>query len=420
MMDYRRAYELYLANRDKYAGMPPAQAVSQIQRSGGMEAYAPQGAIPAAIPVPQGAIAAAMQAPQPQVEAAPVAEGEVVAEQPPAPRPYRGAYAQALEAFNAENPVVEQQAPPKGGKVDFVAMNKQRLVEDQRADLMAKARLEEQAVVDPELQKIYDTRLERTTQQLENIDKDRNQAVWMAIAQAGMKMAQSQSPYFMQALASGLESGLNGYDEVKAKAAEKKARLEAMKEDLAIETINAKRQAAAEAVSRYDSSIQNVAARQALEKSGLQNIILGETAGEEIAGSKLANDVRRAQIAQIYSNIENDKARLALARTAAGRGRGGPSAGTRSRAAALASASKWAVGEAEKALEAEGITRDDPAYGQRLAATASRYRNIYYATNPMAAAAIGVDPTKIKLNFEEPAPKKQEKKSWLSFINPFD
>lgn len=417
MMDYRRAYEMYLANRDKYAGMPPAQAVSQIQRSGGMEAYAPQGAIPAAIPVPQGAIAAAMQAPQPQTEAMPVAEGEVVAEQPPAPRPYRGAYAQALEAFNAENPVVEQQAPPKGGKVDFVAMNKQRLVEDQRADLMAKARLEEQAVVDPELQKIYDTRLERTTQELENVDKDRNQAVWMAIAQAGMKMAQSQSPYFMQALASGLESGLNGYDEAKAKAAEKKARLEAMKEDLAIETINAKRQAAAEAVSRYDSSIQNVAARQALEKGGLQNIILGETADEQIAEAGLRNQVLNEQILSARQSRALAAEAAARARAA---GRGGASAATRARAAALGAASKWAVGEAEKALEAEGITRDDPAYGQRLAATANRYRNVYYATNPMAAAAIGVDPTKIKLNFAEPAPKKQEKKGWLSFINPFD
>lgn len=406
MMDYRRAYELYLANRDKYAGIPPAQAVSQIQRSGGMEAYAPQ-----------GAIASALQAPQPQVEAAPVAEGEVVAEQPPAPRPYRGAYAQALEAFNAENPVVEQQAPPKGGKVDFVAMAKQRAIEARRADLQAKARIEEQADIDPELKQLYDDRIAKTTQELENVDKDRNQAVWMAIAQAGMKMAQSQSPYFMQALASGLESGLGGYSEAKAKAAEKKARLQAMKEDLTIETVQAKRQAQAEAVARYDASMQNAAAAEALEKGGLQNIILGETAGEEIAGSKLENDVRRAQIAQVYSNIENDRARLALARQAA---RGGPSAGTRSRAAALAAASKWAVGEAEKALEAEGITRDDPAYGQRLAATANRYRNVYYATNPMAAAAIGVDPTKIKLNFGEPAPKKQEKKSWLSFINPFD
>lgn len=406
MMDYRRAYEMYLANRDKYAGMPPAQAVSQIQRSGGMEAYAPQ-----------GAIASALQAPQPQVEAAPVAEGEVVAEQTPAPRPYRGAYAQALEAFNAENPVVEQQAPPKGGKVDFVAMAKQRAIEARRADLQAKARIEEQADIDPELKQLYDDRIAKTTQELENVDKDRNQAVWMAIAQAGMKMAQSQSPYFMQALASGLESGLGGYSEAKAKAAEKKARLQAMKEDLTIETVQAKRQAQAEAVARYDASMQNAAAAEALEKAGLQNVIMGETAGEEIAGAKLANDARRAQIAQIYNSMSNDNARLALARQAA---RGGPSAGTRARAAALGAASKWAVGEAEKALEAEGITRDDPAYGQRLAATANRYRNIYYATNPMAAAAIGVDPTKIKLNFEEPAPKKQEKKSWLSFINPFD
>ena len=121
---------------------------------------------------------------------------------------------------------------------------------------------------------------------------------------------------------------------------------------------------------------------------------------------------------QIYNSMRNDNARLALARSAS---RGGASAGTRARAAALGAASKWAVGEAEKALEAEGITRDDPAYGQRLALTANRYRNIYYATNPMAAAAIGVDPSKIKLNFgEQAAPKKEEKKGWLSFVNPFD
>ncbi len=413
MMDQRRAYELYLVNRDKFPGLTPAQAVSQIRRSGGMEAYAPQGAVPAAVPVPQGAIAAAIPVPKPQVEAVPVTEGEVVAEQPPAPRPYRGAYAQALEAFNAENPVVEQQAPPKGGKVDFVAMAKQRAVEARRADLMAKARIEEQAEIDPELKKLYDERIQRTTQELENVDKDRNQAVWMAIAQAGMKMAQSQSPYFMQALASGLESGLEGYSEAKAKAAEKKARLQAMKEDLAIETVQAKRQAQAEAVARYDASLQNAAAAQALEQGGLKNIILGETADEQIAEAGLRNQVLNEQILSARQS-------RALSAEAAARARGGPSAGTRARAAALGAASKWAVGEAEKALEAEGITRDDPAYGQRLAATANRYRNIYYATNPMAAAAIGVDPTKIKLNFGEPAPKKQEKKSWLSFINPFD
>lgn len=406
MIDYRRAYDLYLANRDQYAGIPPAQAVSMIQRSGG-----------GAPAVPQGAIASALQ-PQPQAEVMPAAEGEVVEEQPPAPRPYLGPYAQALAAFDAENPPVEQQAPPKDGKVDFAAMARQRAVEARRADLVAKAKIEAEAEIDPELKKIYDNRIASTTQQIEGLDKERNQAVWMAIAQAGMKMAQSQSPYFMQALASGLESGLNGYSDAKAKSAEKKARLQAMKEDLAIETIQAQRQAAADAVARYDASIQNAAASQALEKAGLQNVILGETADEEIAGAGLRNQVLTEQI---LSARQSRALAAEAGQRARAAGRGGASAGTRARAKALGDASKWAVDQAEKALEAEGITRDDPAYGQRLAATANRYRNVYYATNPMAAAAIGVDPTQIKLNFgEQAAPKKEEKKSWLSFINPFD
>lgn len=330
-MDYRRAYETYLVSRDKFPGMTPAQAVAQIMRAGEM-------AVPQA--APQGAIAAVqppVTAPQPQVPAVmqqALAAGtpEVAVEQAPeeqaAEEDFVTPAEAALSAFNIANPIREQAPAAKGAKIDYAARAKQEAIDAQREALKARVDAEAAAQVDPRLQKVLDERVERTTAELEGVDKERQQAIWMAIAQAGMKMAQSQSPYFMQALASGMEAGLGGYSEAKAKAAEKKARLQETKEDLTLKTIELQNQARKDAVAGMESSIQTAAARQGLQGGALKNLLAGETIDEEIAAAGLRNVLTQEQIANARQSRALAAAAGARAERAARSG-GGSGAGVK-------------------------------------------------------------------------------------------
>jgi hypothetical protein len=193
------------------------------------------------------------------------------------------------------------------------------------------AEIERTATIDPEIQELLSNRSKRYETELSNVDKDRKQATWMAVAQAGMKMAQSQSPYFMQALASGMEAGLEGFSEAKAKAAEKKARLQDAKEDLVIKAKELRDQAVKDAIGARLAARQGAAADVALESGSLANIIGQKTAGEQIRAPGLENAYKQAVTSKVYSDIATDKARLALAARAAtsgGSGGGGLSTKT--------------------------------------------------------------------------------------------
>ncbi len=321
MMDYRQAYRLYLANRDKYGGLSPADAVAQIQRGGGIEtaAPAPQGAIatvaPPVAPIMQQALAAApvAAAPTEVVEEAPVKEDQQEEAAPVGP-------AQAAYAARMANAPA---AAPPGTKLGIAERAKQQSEQDLTYFMKALAAAEAAGVVNPEYKKLIDDKIEKTATELQNVDKDRQQAIWMAIAQAGMKMAQSQSPYFMQALASGMEAGLSGYDEAKAKAAEKKARLQDTKEGLALKMIEARIKAQAEARDAYVQSLQGAAALRSLTSDAIKGEILAESAPALAAAPDLQNKQTIAQIANIYSTIGARNADSARAERAARAGGGG-------------------------------------------------------------------------------------------------
>jgi hypothetical protein len=319
MMDQRRAIQIYLENRDKFQGVPQSDAVNLIRRSGGLPAAAaaPVEAAPTAIPV-------AAPAPAPMAAPAPVAvvEPEPEAAPPPAPE-YMNQYENALAAFRLANPDTPAPAAVKGKPVDYADRARRVAKEREAEELEANVEISRNAQIDPETQKLIDDRLARYGIELTQADKDRQQATWMAVAQAGMKMAQSQSPYFMQALASGMEAGIDGYSEAKAKAAEKKARLQDAKEELSMKAIELRAQAVKDAIAARKDATQSAAAQATLFKDTLGGVVAGEPAGDVVEAAKLGNKLTTAQISQIFNNIKNDNARVAIARAAAVPGAGG-------------------------------------------------------------------------------------------------
>jgi hypothetical protein len=296
MMDQRRAIQIYLENRDKFQGVPQSDAVNLIRRSGGLPAAAPVEAAPAAPVASALAAAAPAPAPAPVPVAAPAPE--------PAPEPkYMNQYETALAAYDLANPNTPAPAPVKGKPVDYAAMARQSVKDSQRQELEANVEIARTAKIDPEMQKVINDRLERYGSQITEADKDRKQATWMAVAQAGMKMAQSQSPYFMQALASGMEAGIEGFSEAKAKAAEKKARLQDAKEELSMKAIELRAQAVKDAIGVRLASKQAAAADTSLRKDALSALVGEQTAGDVIKSAALGNDLTRANIANVYSTI---------------------------------------------------------------------------------------------------------------------
>lgn len=336
MMDQRRAIQIYLENRDKFQGVPQSDAVNLIRRSGGLPATAaaPVEVAPTAIPVAAALAAAAPPpAPMPEAEPAPMA----VPEAPPAPV-YTNAQEAALAAFNQSNPQAPAPVAVKGKPVDYADKARRDAEERQRDELKADAYIASTTKLPAETQKLIDDRLARYGIELTQADKDRQQATWMAVAQAGMKMAQSQSPYFMQALASGMEAGIDGYSEAKAKAAEKKARLQDLKEDLAMKAIELRNQAVNDAINARKAAKTAAAAGITLESGALANIIGQQTAAEQIRAPGLENAYKQAVTSKVYSDMATDKARLALARATAGPGGSGPSLKTSDVKAAIAGA----------------------------------------------------------------------------------
>lgn len=311
MLSIDRARQFYMENRDKFPGMSMTDAVAQMVRSGTLPVAA-SAPTPAAEPAATMPVPTAAQVPPPAVP-------EQAAPPPPA---YKSEYELALDAFNAANPMAAV-APAKKGPVDYAARARQAVTEGERDVLERNAAVAANAKIAPEIEKLLTTRETRFDDELAQIDKDRQQAIWMAIAQAGMKMAQSQSPYFLQALASGMEAGLNGYSEDKAKAAEKKARLQEAKEEIALKRYELRDKAIEKAINIGRTARQDLAAEQTLAKGALSQVLGEETIDEQIAGAALENQAKRAQIANIYDTISQRRAAGARADRAARAGGGG-------------------------------------------------------------------------------------------------
>lgn len=308
MLSIDRARQFYMENRDKFPGMNMTQAVEQMMQAQSLPAApAPQAATEQAATMP---VPTAAQVPAPAVPETP-------------PPPYMNQYELALQAFNNANPIAAAAPAAKGAPVDYAARARADVIEGQRRALQADAKAAKDTQLDPVINDLLDQRITRADQQLADLEKDRQQAVWMAIAQAGMKMAQSQSPYFLQALATGMEAGLTGYSEEKAKAAEKKARLQDTKEEIALKKYELRNQAIDKAVAQRRAAKQEAASDIELSGASLKNVIMGETAPFAIQSARLEPEEKRARINQIIASTGLTNAQIAKARSAGTGGGGG-------------------------------------------------------------------------------------------------
>ena len=138
------------------------------------------------------------------------------------------------------------------------------------SEVIKKAR--EGATLSEEQKEYFDAVRQRTDAELADVGKERKQQYWMALALAGAKMAQSQSPYFATALAEGLESGLTGFNKARADASEKKARLQTRKEDLILKRFEALERARDDAVSDMKAGYDITKTQQELVRSTKEDL----------------------------------------------------------------------------------------------------------------------------------------------------
>lgn len=155
----------------------------------------------------------------------------------------------------------------------------------------------EQRKLSSEVAEILGKRTARYEEELGRLENDSKRAGWEALAMAGFKMAQSQSPYFMSALASGMEAGLTGYNASKMARAERKARLQAAQEQVVLDReaqLNAaeekERQRQLRALTATESALK-------LGQTGLASRILEETFPYQIEEAQLKPKETQARIA---------------------------------------------------------------------------------------------------------------------------
>lgn len=243
----------------------------------------------------------------------------------------------------------------------------------------------------------------RYDEELAGLEQDRKRAGWEALAMAGFKMAQSQSPYFMSALASGMEAGLTGYNANKMARAERKARLQAAGEQVVLNQIAAER-AAEQRERDRQRYIQEYTARA---------LGLG-TAGKKAEFEEYIDPFRRQiegplAVAQTLADIADRRAsaeyRSAAAANVGADGDGGDAAGgprfTRSSAAQIALGAQTTMKDAEEAMASALETGDRTAF--RRAAT---NHTAALSDYNKAARFLGLNPRQ--------SPRYRMPKSWVN------
>lgn len=177
-----------------------------------------------------------------------------------------------------------------------------------------------QAQEDPVAVAVREARLERARKEGANIEKEQKRAGWDALARAGLAMAQSNSPYFMQALASGMEAGLEGLDKAKLAADEKKSRLQAAEEDAKLAEVTGRQAAQDRAVAVYNAALSagksEAEARDAAIKSATTIAQLPQT-------MEMGNLEVRGKRAQVATDEEELKRLRQTPLGGFGRGGGG-------------------------------------------------------------------------------------------------
>jgi len=187
---------------------------------------------------------------------------------------------------------------------------------------------EDSAKVPDEIAEVLRRREARAEGDLEASEKERKQAMWLAVAMAGAKMASSQSPYFMAALAEGLDAGLQGFSKAKAEAAERKASILDRQEQAILDRYQALVGERDRAVARMQTGEEMTQKQIDLIQKGQKELReqaeheLGMRAGEEeLKAAPLKRRLIEAQIGAQDASAAASRAR------AAGVGRGGGEGG---------------------------------------------------------------------------------------------
>ena len=404
------------ALRRKTAGDPRPIPVIIAELSGAPEAAAPA---PQAVtptpgqPVPVGQTVD-IQAPVP-------APAPVVAAVPPMTTPFNPV-AKAREAATpapakmadmSATDVAIKSAQQKGDpNADLDARVRGQYDADYKQMLQDRQHLRDTIGVPPELESLFKAREDRYAKQEAEIAADEKKQAWNALAMAGFQMAQSTSPYFMAALAAGMQSGLEGFNAAKAANAEKKARLADARENIALERYKSERGAESEQIADMDATAAAVDRKQ-------QAILRGLQAAFESEMQPYKKAQIQAQIKSIESEMGSRALRDRLAVASFNR-EGAGSSGTleKARGNAIDSAYEYGRKYAADKLEAAGMTLDDPGYSRAFEAASGEGADMWLNSNPRAKAVLGIGAKSIQAPARQaPAPAPKKKDSWW---NPFD
>ena len=153
-----------------------------------------------------------------------------------------------------------------------------------------------QARMNPEEAGIIADQRARITKELAELDQDKKRAGWEALARAGFKMAQSNSPYFMQALASGMEAGIEGLNEAKLKRDEKKSRLQTADENARLAAIRGQQSAQDRAIAVYNAALAAGKSEQEARDAALRSAITEKTLPQQLEMADLEVKGKKADL----------------------------------------------------------------------------------------------------------------------------
>lgn len=251
------------------------------------------------------------------------------------------------------------------------------------------------AEVPPEIAEVLRRREARAEGDLEASEKERKQAMWLAVAMAGAKMASSQSPYFMAALAEGLDAGLQGFSKAKAEAAERKASILDRQEQAVLDRYQALQSERDRAVAMFQAGEKMTKDQIDLIQSGEDQLMarakhdLNMRAGEEELKAKpLERRLIEAQIGAQQASAAASRARAA----GVGRGGGGDApAASKGLTGAIATVYDRMMVEAGKLEELAAKSRRDPAVAMSYSMRAEQARRA--ADRILSDAMAGSSPT---------------------------
>ena len=306
----------------------------------------------------------------------------------PSPKQYENPYLLRARQMKQQ---LEAMAPPgENAGIDQQAAYDLARRKADRAQ--AEADITEGAKIRPEEEEIFAGREAHVGEKLADLEKERKSSKWKALAEAGFKMAQSNSPYFMQALASGMEAGVKGYDARKANMDERDSLLKEQTENVKLGRIRAIDTARAVALDAYRAGDKAALEDYQSLTVARENAVSGKTAGSRVEAANLAPEVARAAIskdeasAEAYlASADKDRRTNPNLRSSGSYGPGATGLGTKGAAATLN-----ALIRQESAYSKIAADRFAPA-DQRASAAAELKKVRQQITWVKAAMTIGGD-----------------------------